>query len=76
MRFTRFLTKEDKKKLEFEIVPKELRIYLTRLLINKVDKLASEHGNMPTGYYNSIVNLSRNLLELPPGSSHQILVSN
>lgn len=64
MRFTRFLTKEDKKKLEFEVVPQDLMVYLTRILRKKIDDRASE--DLPAVVWqNMFVNMSHNLLEMP-----------
>lgn len=63
MRFTRFLTKEDKKKLEFEVIPQDLIVYITRLLQEKIGERGEDTS--PIVWQNMLVNMSHNLLEMP-----------
>lgn len=64
MRFTRFLSAEDKKKLEYEVVPQDLMIYLTRLLRKDLMKRSND-DDLTIAWENMFVNMSHNLLEMP-----------
>lgn len=62
VKFTRFLTPEDIHNLQFEVVSQELKVYLTRLLYQKIK---DEDTEVEILRKNNTINKSRNLLGLP-----------
>ena len=62
MKFTRFITPEDAKKIELDIVSQELKVHLTRLLHQQIE---ADDSEIEILRQNSVINKSRNLLGLP-----------
>jgi len=65
MRYTRYVTKEDVPKLELEVIPQELRVYLTRVLESRISRGDDEDGPTRIIWQNRFINRARNLLGLP-----------
>lgn len=67
MRHSVFLSQDQKKQLEYEVVSQELRFYLTRL-IERNELFSEEDESFPDRAFinkNWLINRSRNFLELP-----------
>lgn len=65
MRYTRYVKNADVPKLELEVVPQDLRTYLTRLLESRIPQ--GDAGDYQIGiiWQNRFINRARNLLGLP-----------
>lgn len=59
MKYTKYLTDKQKKQLEYEVVSRDLRVYLTRLLDDQIENGGRIYR------LNSLINNARNLLGLP-----------
>ncbi len=66
MKYTKFLSMSDIKELEYEVISTELKIYLTRLLLDKIKHHDSEEGHiLDLIRQNCLINKSRGLRNLP-----------